>query len=130
MEKSVTLPLNKFAQNLIDYNRLFQIYKSFDTDKQQLFKVTLLDLICQSKCKVNDVDAAITNARMKPTKTCCVIARKGVYYHNLIRVYSADKDEVSICLLANLFKIGYSRRRNEDSKPSKWWNEDLSFETL
>ena len=126
MEELITLPLNKFAQGIIDYDRLFKIYQELDGVRRDSFKKTLLELISQSRCKDIDVDLAIKNSRLKPTKNCCVIAKKGIYYHNLRRVYLSDNDEVSICLLVNIFKIGYLRRRSEDDNPAKWWNLDLS----
>lgn len=126
MEELITLPLNRFAQGILEYDSLFKIYQEYDVTRRNAFKETLLELISQSKCKDVDVDLAIKNSRLKPTKNCCVIAKKGVYYHNLRRVYLSDSDKASICLLVNIFRIGYLRRRSEDNNPTKWWNQDLS----
>ena len=126
MGKLSTLYLNQYAQDIIGFETLYECYSSLSTKDKAYFKEVLIDLILQSKCRVEDVDLAISYSHIKSTKNCCVIARKGIYYHNLKKVLSVDSEELVIHLLASLFRVGYMRKRKEQ-KMGKWWYEDLSY---
>lgn len=78
-----------------------------------------------------DIDPAITNSSLKLTFTPCVLLRKGIKEHNLLRLVDLPENELrkSFILLLNLFKIAYKRRFTaEMNNPNKWWYWDLSDE--
>ena len=127
MAKLSTLYLNQYAQDLIDFNFLYSSYSHLSQERKDFFREVLIDMILQAKCRVEDVDIAISHAHIKSTKNCCVVIKKGIHYHNLKRSFSVDKEEVTIHLLASLFRVGYQRNRN--SIPSdKWWYRDLKMD--
>ena len=127
MAKLSTLYLNQYAQDLIDFNSLYGSYSLLSKDSQDYFKEVLIDMILQAKCRDEDVDIAISHAHIKSTKNCCVVVKKGIHYYNLKRSFSVDKEEVTMHLLASLFRVGYLRNRN--SIPSdKWWYGDLKLD--
>lgn len=83
----------------------------------------------QLKPKEEDIEVAITNSGLKPTFTPCVLIRKGIANHNLLKLIELPENELqkSFVLLLNLFKVAYERRFElEKDNPGKWWYWDLS----
>ena len=124
MGKLSTLYLNQYAQDVIGFKTLYERYTSLTNSEKNYIKEVLIDLILQSDCRVEDIGVAISYSQIKSTRNCCVVARKGIYYHNLKKVLSVDCEELVIHFLASLFRVGYIRKRKEQ-KVGKWWYEDL-----
>ncbi len=76
----------------------------------------------ESKCDLTDVEQAILTSKVKKISTCCVIIKKGTFYHNLKRI--ATLSEKRNALLLCLFKQGYQRKL-VDNNPAKWWNAEF-----
>lgn len=100
---------------------MFHEIKPYGT---RVFWEHLLDLIQQSKCDLTDVDRAILTSKVKKTSTCCVIIRKGTFYHNLKRIAALSEKRNALFLLLCLFKQGY-QRKIVDNNPAKWWNAEF-----
>ena len=87
------------------------------------------NLIFQSKSNIDDIDKAISNSKLKPTFTPCVIIMKGLNHGNFEKIINLPENELvkAFKLFIYLFKEGYLRRYLEEKDNSnKWWYWDLS----
>lgn len=124
--------VNKYGQGLINIKQLLNLFGDFDMSSQKVFLNEMLFLILQSKPKEEDIEPAIINSSLKATYTPSVLLKKGVANHNLEKLTTLPKDELTkaFVLLLNLFRIAYQRRfAVEKGNPDKWWYWDLSDET-
>lgn len=124
--------VNKYGQGLINIKQLLNLFGDFDMSSQKVFLNEMLFFILQSKPKEEDIEPAIINSSLKATYTPCVLLKKGVANHNLEKLRTLPKDELTkaFVLLLNLFSIAYQRRfAVEKGNPDKWWYWDLSDET-
>jgi hypothetical protein len=123
--------INKFGQNIINYDVIVELFNTLSLDKKKIFLNNLTFLIMQSKAEEKDISNAIEISNLKPTYTPCVIVRKGLSNANLNKIIELPETELekSLILFLNIFKIAYTRRFFlEKNSPSKWWYWDLSSE--
>lgn len=120
--------VNKFGQDLIRVNELLKLYSHFDLNSKRSFLQEINSLILQSKPKKEDIEPAILESGLKSTFTPCVLLKKGVANHNLVKLVNLPKNELTkaFVLLLSLFRIAYKRRfLVEKDNPDKWWYWDL-----
>lgn len=122
---NITIEINQYGQSKRSFDDLMSFFNELDLVDRKSFYSVLFELIQQSKCKVSDIDEAISNAKIKPTLNCCVIARKGINFSNIKRTENLKDVYPTLKFLANLFKIGYKRRMSELNSDQKWWYCDL-----
>ena len=123
--------VNKYGQGLVGTELLLNLFGSFDMGSQKVFLSEILFLILQSKPKEEDIEPAIISSGLKSTYTPCVLLKKGVANHNLVKLINLPENELqkAFVLLLNLFRIAYKRRfAVEKNNPEKWWYWDLSDE--
>jgi hypothetical protein len=121
--------VNKFGQGLVVVEQLTEIFGLLDWTQKKSFLTDILYLIMQSKPKEEDIEPAIKESGLKPTFTPCVLLRKGIANHHLIKIVELPEAELgkAIVLLLHLFKVAYKRRFDiEKNNPDKWWYWDLS----
>ncbi len=121
--------VNKYGQGLVVIEQLTEIFGLLDWTQKKSFLTDILYLIMQSKPKEEDIEPAIKESGLKPTFTPCVLLRKGVANHHLIKIVKLPEVELdkAIVLLLHLFKVAYKRRFIiEKDNPDKWWYWDLS----
>lgn len=111
-----------FGQDLKDYENIYEYYNNLTSDAKDLFTNHLIEFILQLKCEYSDIGNAVRDSNLNPKSNCCILLYKGIYYHNLRRVYSVDHPTKSIKLLLHLFKISYKKKRANDNRSFKWWN--------
>lgn len=78
----------------------------------------------ESKCDLTDVERGILTSKVKKISTCCVIIKKGTFYHNLKRIATLSEKRNALFLLLCLFKQGYQRKL-VDNNLAKWWNAEF-----
>lgn len=117
--------MNRYAQGKISLATIVNIYVSLSSSEQTLFETELYDLIHQSRCTERDITTAAMNSRIKTRSTQCVIAEKGLFYANVVKICKLPDKDRSVKFLLELFKIGYLRRKAANTKPSKWWYQDI-----
>lgn len=123
--------VNKFGQDLISIDEMLDFFSSFDLNMKRSFLLEINSLILQSKPKEEDIEPAIISSGLKSTYTPCVLLKKGVANHNLVKLINLPENELqkAFVLLLNLFRIAYKRRfAVEKNNPEKWWYWDLSDE--
>lgn len=123
--------VNKYGQELVNFEELLTLFESFDISYQKIFLNEILFLILQSKPKEEDIGPAIIKSGLKSTFTPCVLLKKGVANHNLEKIVSLPENELTkaFVLLLSLFSIAYKRRFEiEKNNTNKWWYWDLSNE--
>lgn len=113
-----------YARGAYSLEKAFDVFTKLNNTEQGCFWEHLLDLIQQSKCDLTDVDRAILTSKVKKTSTCCVIIKKGTFYHNLKRIATLSEKRNALFLLLCLFKQGYQRKL-VDNNPAKWWNAEF-----
>lgn len=116
--------INKYGQELLSIDPLVEKFTALDVNDRSIIMNEIINLIIQSKPKGEDIIYAISDSKLKPTYTPCVLLKKGVTYNNLLRIVSLPEHEFrkSLILLLNLFKIAYQRRfKKEKNNPVKWW---------
>jgi hypothetical protein len=121
--------VNKYGQELIEIKLLIDVFGLLDWPQKKLFLNDILYLIMQSKPNEGDIEIAIEKSGLKSTYTPCVLLRKGVANHHLIKIVELPETELNkaFVLLLNLFKLAYRRRLDiEKDDPHKWWYWDLS----
>ncbi len=121
--------VNKYGQGLVVIEELINRFHLLDWPKKKAFLNDVLYLIMQSKPKEEDTELAIKESGLKPTFTPCVLLRKGVANHHLMKIVGLPEIELNkaFTLLLNLFKVAYKRRFEiEKNNPDKWWYWDLS----
>ena len=129
MKVEVEILINQYGQDIISVERILQLFRKNDPEKQALLLTHLVDLIVQSKPQNEDIEVAVAESKLKPTFTPCILLKKGIEPYNLIKIINLPKDEQEkvLVLLLNLFKIAYKRRYIlEKNNPNKWWYWDLS----
>lgn len=112
----------RYAEGSLPFEMVYEEFVNMDCVAKKIFWEELFELIQQSNCQTEDVSLAIERAELKQTYNCCVVIRKGIYYHNLQRIMKLNENLKSLKLLLNLFKIGYLRKRTVDTTPGRWWN--------
>ncbi|AZA93478.1 Uncharacterised protein [Chryseobacterium nakagawai] len=121
--------INKYGQDLVNIDPFKILFSNFNIENKRDYLEGIISLIMQSKLQNEDVESAIKTSGLKPTFTPCVLLKKGVANHNLIKLINLPETELekTLVLLMNLFKIGYKRRFIEEkNNPDKWWYWDLS----
>jgi hypothetical protein len=121
--------INSYGQDLVDINLLIDRFSVFNSLEKNSFLTELINMITQSKSVNEDVSIAIKNSKLKQTYTPCVILRKGVAQHNLVRLSKLPENELMkvFVLLLSLFQVAYKRRfKIEKNDPNKWWYWDLN----
>jgi len=121
--------INKYGQELIEINFFKDFFSNFNLLEKRDYLSSLLELIFQSKPNDKDIEIAITLSGLKPTFTPCVMIKKGVMNHNLIKLIGLPETELDkvLILLMSLFKVAYQRRFIiEKNNPNKWWYWDLA----
>lgn len=130
MERQSKININKFAQNIIDIDTLFEVFvhKSV-TEKRIFLREFVYYFLIQSKPENIDVEGAIINSSLKDTYTSCVLLKKfGVSKMGLEKILKLPENELrkAFVLLLNLYKIAYNRKYLEErNNPDKWWFWDL-----
>lgn len=122
---SNTLLINRFGQGKIDVEYVIDYALSLQSASKVLFEKELYDLIHQSRCNEQDIILAAQNAAIKLTSSICVVARKGLFYANVMKILALPDKRSNLKFLLNLFKIGYQRRMGQNTDLSKWWYQDL-----
>lgn len=129
MELSTELLLNKYGQGIVDIDELIFIFNNCSFQNKKEFLDELLFMIQQSKPLETDVNNAISNSKLRPTYTPCILLKKGVNMSNLTKIINLPENELekAFILLIELFKIAYNRRfLFERNNPNKWWYWDLT----
>jgi hypothetical protein len=129
MELQKEIMLNQYGQSIIPIDIIVDIFKNLNIEGKKKYLRELLNLIAQSKPNDLDIPNAIELSNLKATYTPCVMLRKGIASHYLIKLVELPEFELekSLVLLLSLFKIAYQRRFNEEmNTPNKWWYWDLS----
>jgi hypothetical protein len=124
--------INKYGQGLVDSEELRSNFEPLDSEKKRAFLIDLTFLIMQSKANNNDIEAIITDSKLKPTYTPCILLKKGIASDILNKIIALPENELDkvFILFLSAFKIPYQRRfREEKNHPDKWWYWDLSDET-
>ena len=117
--------INQYGQGLVSNSHVISYYSSLPKIERDEFREIMVDLIIQSKCIESDIVPAIIESGLKPTNTCCVIIKKGLYYTNLIRLFNLPDINQSLSFLLSLYRIGYTRRKEEPRSGSKWWYQRI-----
>ncbi|HLV39851.1 DUF5958 family protein [Xanthomarina sp.] len=123
--------INRYGQGLADSRELLSNFNTLDPEKKRTFLTDMTFLIIQSKPSDNDIEAIISDSKLKPTYTPCILLKKGVASHNLSKIIALPENELDkvFLLFLSLFKIPYQRRfKDEKNHPDKWWYWDLSDE--
>lgn len=123
--------INLFGQNRANTEAVFDRYNVLDVNSKKKYLNDLLFLILQSKPLLTDIEIAITESKLKPTFTPCVLLHKGVSRHNLEKILELPEEEHEkvLRLFLSLFKVAYQRRFEiEKNDPNKWWYWDFSNE--
>lgn len=123
--------INKYGQGLANNIELLSKFNTLDTEKRRVFLTDLTFLIMQSKPSDKDIETVISDSKLKPTYTPCILLKKGVSSHNLNKIIALPENELEkvFLLFLSLFKIPYQRRfKEEKNHPDKWWYWDLSDE--
>lgn len=121
--------INKYAQGFTSIETFKILFSNFKIEEKRNYLEEIVSLIIQSKPKDEDADLAIKESGLRPTFTPCVLLRKGIAKHNLMKLINLPESELekTLILLMNLFKIAYTRRfMEEKNNPGKWWYWDLS----
>lgn len=116
--------LNKFGKGLVTIKQLTEDFRLLEMIKKKEFLNELLFLIMQSKPRNEDIEPAIVNSGLKSTFTPCVLLKKGVANHNLVKIINLPEKELTkaFVFLLSLFKIAYIKRFvDEKNNPGKWW---------
>src|ERR1035437_9652581 len=108
--------VNKYGQGVIDIALLTNLFNSFDLEKKRDYLGEIVSLIMQSKPNEYVIELAIKQSLLKPTYTPCVLLKKGVANHNLIKIIELPENELNkvFTLFLSLFKIAYQRRYQEE----------------
>ncbi|MGS2764560.1 DUF5958 family protein [Sinomicrobium sp. M5D2P9] len=130
MERYSKININKFAQNIIDINTLFEFFAHKKVKEKRIFlREFVYYFLIQSKPENVDVERAIIDSSLKTTYTCCVLLKKfGVNKIGLEKILELPENELgkAFVLLLNLYKIAYNRKYLEEkNNPDKWWFWDL-----
>ena len=123
--------INKYGQGLVDNTELLRYFNTLDSEKRRTFLNDVTFLIMQSKPNNKDIETVISDSKLKPTYTPCILLKKGGASHNLDRIIALPENELEkvFLLFLSLFKIPYQRRfKEEKNHPDKWWYWDLSDE--
>ncbi|SFN92271.1 hypothetical protein SAMN05421594_4726 [Chryseobacterium oleae] len=121
--------INKYGQDLVNIDPFKILFSNFNIENKRDYLEGIISLIIQSKPQNEDIEPAIKASGLRPTFTPCVLLKKGVANHNLIKLINLPDFELekTLVLLMSLFKIGYKRRFIEEkNNPDKWWYWDLS----
>jgi len=131
MKREVEILINKHGQGLVSSDILLTKFSSLDLiDKRDMLN-DIIYLIMQSKATNKDIHFAIEESKLKPSFTPCILLKKGVESHNLVKIVKLPENEMNkvFLLFLSLFKIAYQRRYQEEKNNSdKWWYWDLSDE--
>ena len=117
--------INQYGQGLVSINHVVSYYSSLPRNERDEFSEIIVDLVIQSKCIETDIAPAMIESGLKPTNTCCVLIKKGLYYSNLIKLFSLPDINQSLSFLLALYRIGYNRRKEEPRSSSKWWYQQI-----
>ena len=122
------LEINMYAQGLVEADYLIVMFNTFSLEQKHLYLRHILFFIGQSKPSEDDISSVIEISRLRPTFTPCVLLKKGVKYHNLIKIAELSENELvkSLILLLSLFRIAYLRRFKQEMNSYKWWYWDFS----
>ncbi|TSJ46565.1 DUF5958 family protein [Fluviicola chungangensis] len=123
--------INKYGQGLLNSTELLSNFNTLDLKKKRLFLSDMTFLIMQSKPNYDDIETIISESKLKPTYTPCILLKKGIEYHNLNKIIELPENELDkvFLLFLSAFKIPYQRKFNEEKEDSnKWWYWDLSDE--
>ena len=129
MELQQEILINKYGQGLVTLDEVVRMFNSLDADQQRLLCIDIINLIIQSKPIDTDIDDSIIESGLQRTFTPCVLLRKGIENHNLLKIIDLPSNELlkAIKLLLSLFRVAYNRRfLAEMNNPHKWWYWDLS----
>ena len=121
--------INQYGQDLIDLDQILFSFENLPMNDKGHFMNEIIFLIMQSKPKEEDIGPAILKSKLRPTYTPCVLLRKGVANHHLLKITRLPENEwiKVLTLLLSLFSIAYKRRfEAEKNNPDKWWYWDLS----
>lgn len=128
---SDTISLNRYGQKLIGHEILLSLFSSFELYEKRRYLQEIIALIVQSKPRIEDIDSAIFESKLKTTYTPCVLLKKGVdnhYLNKIAELAEIELDKAFLLLLA-LFRVAYQRRFEAERNHShKWWYWDLSDE--
>lgn len=132
MKTSDVILINQFAQGIVPESIVIERFdKSSLMERQTLLNGTEI-MMSQAKPVMEDIDIAIGESGLKKSFTACVMMRKGLVHHNLVRMYDLPEIELRrfFILMLFVFRIAYNRRLNiePDSNIRKWWYWDLSKE--
>jgi len=121
--------VNQYGQGVISIEQLISLFEGFDEKNKRSFLADLYCLIIQSKPQDEDIKTTIKESGLKPTYTPCILLKKGVKGHNLMKIIELPDNELKkvLILFITLFKIAYNRRFElEKDHSEKWWYWDLS----
>lgn len=121
--------INKFGQDLLSYQDIYNFFDSLDSETKKKTLNELAYLILQSKSVDSDIDKAIELGHLKPTYTPCIKIKKGIKSNILQELINLPENETRkvFTLFISLYKIAYKRLlETEKENPYKWWFQDLS----
>ncbi|NDV58961.1 DUF5958 family protein [Bacteroides sp. 519] len=125
--------LNQYAQGVVTVEPVLERFNLLSLDaKKHYLAIFIGYFIIQAKPVDNDIEQAISDSKLKPTYTPCVLLRKGVATHHLLKIANLPEYELNkvMRLFLALFRIAYLRRytieKGNPNDTSKWWYWDLS----
>jgi len=121
--------INQYGQHLIESDVIVENFIKFSVIQKREYLTDLAALIIQSKPNNSDIEDSIRISGLKATSTPCIVLRKGVANHILIRIIALSEIELikALKLFLSIFRIAYYRRfEKERDNPNKCWYWDLS----
>ncbi|MDB9511946.1 DUF5958 family protein [Kamptonema animale CS-326] len=124
------ITLNQIRQELISQEDAKNWFLSFPPEEQQEILLRLSYIIIQAGARDEDVSLAISQSKLRPTYTPCVLLGKGRLKEQMVKIVQLPTSEFlkAFLLLMSLFAIADARRYSEYCQDgcSHWWHRDLS----
>ncbi len=120
--------INQWAQGVVDDQAIQKIYLARKPEEVPSLLRNVCELVQQASASNQDMEATISAAPIKATRSVCVILRKGVnneVLQKLVSLKGTDAED-SFLLLLYLFRIADNRRRANEKECTHWWHRDLS----
>jgi Family of unknown function (DUF5958) len=129
MPTETEIVLNRLAQQIVAEEEGLRWFAGLGVDEQKGVLQKLWMFAAQAGASVNDVDAAIQRARLKPSLTPCVLLKGGPLKVQVAKVLGLPigEREKSFRLLLALFQVADERRRSTSCVKgcSHWWHAGI-----
>ncbi|MBO9540208.1 hypothetical protein J7643_06410 [bacterium] len=124
--------LNQVAQGLLPFEAAVAWFESLLEAAQEEILRELIYLSSQAGARDEDIQESITQSRLRPTFTPCIVLRKDGVKHCRLDLLPPDEHLKSFRLLMALFEIADQRRRATSCKDGckHWWHHLETSSTL